>query len=122
MYHIYTGMTPFQALYGRLPPSIPLYTEGLSVVHEVDQHFLHRDALLKQLKTNLETSVNCMKQMVDCKRKDVSFEVGSWVLLKLHPYHQQTTFKRVHQKLANCFYGPYLILEKCGPVAYKLQR
>jgi hypothetical protein len=113
-------MTSFQALYGRLPPSIPLYTEGLSVVHEVDQHFLHRDALLKQLKANLETSVNPMKQMAVRKRRDVLFEVGSWVLLKLHPYRQQSTFKRVHQRLASRFYVPYLILEKYGPVAYKL--
>jgi len=120
-YQISAGMTPFQALYGRLPPSIPLYTEGLSTVHEVDQHLLHRDALLKQLKTNLAVSVNRMKQMADRKRKDVSFEVGSLVLLKLHPYRQQTAFKRVHQKLANRYYGPYLVLEKCGPVAYKLQ-
>jgi hypothetical protein len=88
-----------------------LYTEGLSAVHEVDQHFLHCDALLKQLKASLETSVNRMKQMVDRKRRDVSFEVGSWVLLKLHPYRQQSAFKRVYQKLASRFYGPYLILE-----------
>ncbi|XP_061960644.1 uncharacterized protein LOC133681574 [Populus nigra] len=65
------------ALYGRLPPSIPLYTEGLSAVHEVDHHLLHRDALLKQLKTYLETLVNRMKQMADRKRRDVSFEVSN---------------------------------------------
>ena len=28
-YHISTGMTPFQALYGRLPPPIPTYKDGL---------------------------------------------------------------------------------------------
>jgi translation initiation factor IF-1 len=82
----------------------PKNTKGLSVVHEVDQHFLHRDALLKQLKANLETSVNRMKQIANRKRRDVSFEVGNWVLLKLHPYRQQTAFKRVHQKLV--FIGP----------------
>ena len=120
-YHIFADMTPFQALYGRLPPSIPLYTEGTSPVHAVDQQLFHHDALLKQLKTNLEVSVNRMKRMADRKRRDVSFEVGSLVLLKLHPYRQQTVFKRVHQKLASCYYGPYLVLEKCGPVAYKLQ-
>jgi len=114
-------MTPFQTLHGRLPPSIPFYTKGLSAVHEVDQHLLHRDALLKQLKTNLEVSVNRMKQMVDRKQRDVSFEVDSLVLLKLHPYRQQTTFKRVHQKLASHYYGPYLVLEKYGSIAYKLQ-
>ncbi|RVW69833.1 Transposon Ty3-I Gag-Pol polyprotein [Vitis vinifera] len=31
-YHISTGMTPFQALYGWLPPSIPTYKDGLSPV------------------------------------------------------------------------------------------
>jgi hypothetical protein len=58
--------------------------------------FLHRDALLKQLKINLETLVNYIKQMADCKKRDVSFEVSSWVFLKLYPYRQQTAFKRVH--------------------------
>ena len=55
-------MTPYQALYGRLPPLIPAYLEGLSPVHEVDQTLLHRDELLHQLKTNLEISMNRMKQ------------------------------------------------------------
>ncbi len=114
-------MTPFQALYGRLPPSIPLYKDGLSLVHEVDQHFLNRDELLQQLKANLERSVNRMKQMSYQKQRDISFNVGEMVLLKLHPYRQQTAFKRVRQKLASHFYGPYQILEKLGPVAYKLQ-
>ena len=59
--------------------------------------------------------------MVDRKGRDILFDIGDWVLLKLHPYHQQMTFKRIHQKLASHFYGPYLILEKCEPVAYKLQ-
>jgi hypothetical protein len=87
-------MTSFQALCGRLPPSIPLYRDGLSAVHEVDQQLLTQDALLKQLKANLENSVNRMKQIADRKRRDILFDIGSWVLLKLHPYRQQTAFKR----------------------------
>ena len=87
----------------------------------MDQQLITRDELLRQLKANLERSVNRMKQMADKKRRDISFDVGERVLLKLHPYRQQTVFKRVHQKLASLFYGPYHILEKIGPVAYKLQ-
>jgi len=45
-FHISTGMTPFQALYGRLLPSIPIYTAGLSPVHEVDRQLLSRVDLL----------------------------------------------------------------------------
>jgi hypothetical protein len=45
-YHGSTGMTPFQALYGRLPPSIPHYADGLSHVNEVDQSLLNWDEVL----------------------------------------------------------------------------
>jgi hypothetical protein len=80
-------MTPFQALYSRLPPTIPSYNEGLLLVHEVDQQLQDRDELLQQLKVNLALSVNRMKQIADTKRRDVSFDIGDLVLLKLHPYH-----------------------------------
>eukprot|EP00261_Vitis_vinifera_P023282 XP_010655166.1 PREDICTED: uncharacterized protein LOC104880390 [Vitis vinifera] len=120
-YHASTKMTPYQALYGRLPPLIPAYPEGLSPVHEVDQTLLHRDELLHQLKTNLEISMNRMKQQADPKRRDIQFAVGNQVLLKLCPYRQQTVFKRAHQKLSSRYYGPYPILEKIRAVAYRLQ-
>ena len=114
-------MTPFQALHGRLPPPIPPYKDRLSPINEIDQQLLNQDEMLRQLKANLERSMNRMKQMVDRKRKDVSFEVGEKVLLKLHPYRQQKVFKGVYQKLASRFYGPYQILEKTKLVTYKLQ-
>jgi hypothetical protein len=79
-------MTPFQALYGLLPPTIPSYHDGLSPVHQVDQQLQERDELLQQLKINLARSINRMKQLADKKRRDVSFDVGDLVLLKLHPY------------------------------------
>jgi hypothetical protein len=40
-------MTHFQALYGKLPPTIPSYNEGLSLVHEVNQQLQNRDELLQ---------------------------------------------------------------------------
>lgn len=62
-----------------------------------------------------------MKQVVDLKRKDVEFQVGDLVFFKLHPYRQQTIYRRAYQKLANHFYGLYQIEAKVGKVAYKIQ-
>ncbi|KAA8520754.1 hypothetical protein F0562_014974 [Nyssa sinensis] len=120
-YHASIRMTPFQALYGRLPPTIPQYQVGNPPVHEVDQNLTSRDVLLRQLKDNLHAASNRMKQVADSKRRDIEFEEGDMVFLKLHPYRQQTVFKRAYQKLASRFYGPYLIEKRVGKVAYRLQ-
>lgn len=114
-------MTPFQALYGRLPPIIPIYHNGCSSVQEIDQSLEVWDELLRQLKRNMETSINCIKQITNKKHWDVSFEIGDLVFLQLHPYRQQTTFKQAHQKLASRLYRPYLVIKKIGVVVYKLQ-
>ena len=45
-YHVLVGMTPFQALYGHLPPTVPNYQVGTSLMHEVDKALLSRDELL----------------------------------------------------------------------------
>jgi hypothetical protein len=87
-YHASTGMTPFQALYGRPPLTIPQYHEGFCPVHEVDKNLASRDALLQQLKSNLHAANNRIKQQADAKRRDVEFQVGDRVFLKLHPYRQ----------------------------------
>ena len=113
-YHRSTGMTPFQALYGRLPPTIPLYKEGLSPVNDVDQGLRNRDDLIKQLKANLGVAINRMKQTADKNRRDVEFELGDLVLLKLQPYRQHTAFRRAHQKLASRFFGAYLVERRIG--------
>nr|CAN75226.1 hypothetical protein VITISV_035857 [Vitis vinifera] len=73
-YHASTGMTPFQALYGRLPPTIPNYLMGTTPVHAVDQNLTSRNAILRQLKTNLHAATNRMKQVVDSKRRNIEYQ------------------------------------------------
>lgn len=120
-YHTSTGMTPFQALYGRLPPSIPHYQVGTSPIAEVDQKLASRDELLRQLKANLHAANNRMKQVADSKRRDIEYQVGDMVFLKLHLYRQHTIFRQPSQKLASRFYSPYQIEKMIGKVAYQLK-
>ncbi|XP_076931570.1 uncharacterized protein LOC143596767 [Bidens hawaiensis] len=61
-----------------------------------------------------------MKQFADNHRSERSFEVGSWVFLKLHPYVQTTLRIHKYSKLSPKYFGPFLILDKIGPAAYKL--
>jgi hypothetical protein len=120
-YHASTGMTPFQALYGRLPPTIPHYHIGMSPVNEVDQQLATRDEILSLLKANLHAANNRMQQLTNSKKHDIEFQEGDWVFLKLHSYRQQSFFKRACKKLASHFYGPYQIEQQIGKVAYKLK-
>lgn len=57
----------------------------------------------------------------DKHRSEREFTVGEWVWLKLQAYRQQSLQKKSNQKLALQFYGPFQVMAKVGPVAYKLK-
>ena len=46
--------------------------------------------------------------------------MGKKVYLKLQPYVQQSVVMRPSAKLSYKFFGPYEILARIGPAAYKL--
>jgi hypothetical protein len=64
---------------------------------------------------------NQMKMKANKYRTERSFTVGTCDYVKLQPYVQPSVAARSNQKLAYWFFGPYLITEKIGSVAYKLQ-
>ncbi|GKE05328.1 hypothetical protein Tco_1397346, partial [Tanacetum coccineum] len=78
-------MTPYQALYGRVPPSIILYLPGSSKVAAVDEGLVERDVLLRQLRENLLAARNRMEMQANRSRREVEFNVGDKVLFKLQP-------------------------------------
>ncbi|KAJ4809119.1 polyprotein [Rhynchospora pubera] len=114
------GMTPFEATYGRKPPSLLAYCAGSSALEAVDQDLTMRDVILNQLRANLSKAQNAMKIFADKKRKEHDFQQGDLVLLKLQPFRQLSLRKHSSHKLSLRFYGPYKILERLGPVAYRL--
>lgn len=108
-------------VYGRQAPNLLHYLSNETKVQAVALELLDRDEALAQLKMHLLRAQQQMKKYADLSRRDVKFEVGEWVFLKLRPHRQQSVIRRIFQKLAARFYGPFKIIEKIGEVAYKLQ-
>ena len=55
----------------------------------------------------------------DLKRRDIEYEVGDKVFLEVSPWRKILRFGK-KGKLSSRFIGPYEILERIGPVAYRL--
>ncbi|KAM0057208.1 putative nucleotidyltransferase, Ribonuclease H [Helianthus debilis subsp. tardiflorus] len=114
-------MTPFEVVYGRKPPSLTRYIHGATSNSLVESQLLDRDEVLATLKANLLRAQSRMKSYADQHRRDVQFDIGDWVFVKLQPFRQHSVRLQRHYKLGRRFFGPYQILERIGPVAYKLQ-
>lgn len=114
-------MTPYEAVYGKLPPQHLPYLPGESKVAVVARSFQERENMILILKFHLLRAQHRMQHFADQHRTERSFDIGDFVYAKLQPYRQQSVVLRANKKLASKYFGPYKILDKCGPVAYKVQ-
>ena len=87
-FHTATQTTPFRIVYDQDPPSLLTYEARSSVFMEVDQQLVEQDAMLSELRQHLHQAQQRMKAQADTKRRDIAFEVGDPILLKLRPYRQ----------------------------------
>jgi len=62
-----------------------------------------------------------MRAQANKHRREVEFEVGEMVYLKIAPYKLKKLAKRFNQKLSPRYYGLYEVLQRIGVVAYKLK-
>lgn len=120
-FHSAINMSPFQALYGREPPSLLRYENGSTNNAELEARLQERDDNLVLLRQQLLKAQQTMKARADEHRREVEFQVGDKVFVKLRPYRQKTLAKRVNEKLSARFYGPYEVESRVGKVAYKLR-
>ncbi|KAK5802526.1 hypothetical protein PVK06_030126 [Gossypium arboreum] len=112
-------MAPYEALYGRKCRTPLFWTElGESKIFRVD---LIRDAeqKVKVIRESLKIASDRQKSYADLKRKDIEYQVGDKVFLKVSPWKKILRFGR-KGKLSPRFIGPYEISERVGPVAYRL--
>jgi hypothetical protein len=113
-------MAPFEALYGRKCRT-PLYWNqtgesqvfGLEILQEVEKQ-------VHIIRENLKIEKSRQKSYPDNRRRELIFEVGDFVYLKVSPMRGKKRFN-VKGKLSPRYIGPFKILERKGEVAYQLE-
>ena len=113
------GMAPYEALYGRKCRTPLCWTElrekkiiGPNLIKETKEKG-------KMIIEGLKVATDKQKSYADMKIKDVRYEIGEKVFLKVSPWKMVMRFGR-KGKLSPRFIGPYEVIEKVGPVAYRL--
>ena len=113
------GMAPYEALYGRRCRTLMCWTE-------LNEHKIIGPDLIKDteekvqiIKQRLKAASDRQRSYANLKRNDIEYEVGDKVFLKVSPWKKILRFRR-KGKLSPRFIGLYEILERIGPVAYRL--
>jgi hypothetical protein len=120
IYQASLKMAPFEALYGRKCRT-PLYWNqtgesqvfGLEILQEAEKQ-------VQIVRENFKTAKSRQKSYAGNRRRELIFEVGDIVYLKVSPMRGMKIFK-VKGKLSPRYIGPFKILERKGKVAYQLE-
>jgi hypothetical protein len=81
-----------------------------------------KDALKKvrMIRDNLKIAQSRLKSYDDTRRRELIFEVGDYVYLKVSPMRSVRRFN-MKGKLAPRYIGSFKIIERRGEVAYQLE-
>ena len=74
---------------------------------------------MKMIRERLKLAADRQKSYTDLKRKGIQYEIGGKVFLKVSPRKKVMRFRR-KGKLSPRFIGLYEVIEKVGPVSYRL--
>ena len=112
-------MAPYETLYGRKCRTPLCLTElkekkviGPDLIQEIEEK-------VKMIRERLKVTIDRKKSYADKKRKDIQYEINDKVLLKVSPWKKAMRCGK-KGKLSPRFIGPYEVIEKVGPVAYRL--
>ncbi|KAL4023299.1 hypothetical protein IC575_017051 [Cucumis melo] len=118
-YQATIGMAPFEALYGKCCRSLVCWDEVGEKRMLGPELVQTTNAAIQKIRARMLTTQSRQKSYADVRRKDLEFEVGDMVFLKVAPMKGVLRFVK-KGKLSPRFVGPFEILERIGPVAYRL--
>ena len=75
---------------------------------------------VQTIRENLRVAQSRQKSYADTRRRELVFEIGDYVYLKVSHMRSVRRFN-MQGKLAPRYIGPFKILERCGEVAYQLE-
>lgn len=107
------GTTPYEITYGRKPFNFLEYVARTSKVDAAEEILTDREDTFRIICKKLMKAQATMKWQADKKRREVHYQQGEWVLVKLCP-HRQTLAKGaqvITGKLAKRYYGPFRVQE-----------
>ena len=112
-------MEPYETLYGRKCRTSMCWTE-LSKKKVIDPDLIQEtEEKVKMIKERLKVAADGQKSYAYLKRKDIQYEIGEKVFLKVSLWKKVMRFGR-NDKLSPRFIGLYEVIEKVGPMAYRL--
>jgi len=118
-YQTSIGMAPYETLYGRKCRS-PLYWDELGerkiLGPDIVQDTLDKVTLIQRW---MSAAQDRQKSHANTRRRDLEFTEGDKVFLKVAPMKVVARFGK-KGKLSPCYIRPFEILERVGPVAYRL--
>ncbi|KAH9778034.1 Endonuclease [Citrus sinensis] len=118
-FHSSIGMAPFEALYGRKCRS-PICWDEVGERKLLGPELIQITVdKIKLIRGRLQTAQSRQKSYADRRRRELEFEKGDFVFLKVSPWKGVFRFGK-KGKLSPGFIGPFEILERIGPVAYRI--